>query len=308
MPPSVDAPVKPSTPSGPRDDQPTLTHIPINQLAPFPNQDRHWYSKQQLDDLKSSFQDRIDNDLTPNIEPLHVVPGPESNYIIHSGERRFQAALALGYEGKLLCLVHLIDSNQHSDLMFLSNYGRQDLSAIDLAEAIHTRVERGIWNKDKAMRITNIEKTKYYALASLLSAPDPVKEISRKDHRRGVTFLTTLAKLDEPALSEICEKIKNGSFQQRHLAAALKKQEEEKTIDDIRSTKTKRKPTKFSMKASLIRRLCEDNNNLRQLVKTACRAEHGHARIDTLSDGDFIDIVTTALFDHYEDNTPKDTE
>lgn len=291
-----------------RDDQPLLDKIHVHQLSPFPGQDRRWYSSEELEDLMSSFRERIDNNLTPNIEPLHVVLGPDGDYIIHSGERRYQAAITLGYEDTLLCLIHQIDSNQHSDLMFLSNYGRKDLTSIDLAEAIHTRVDRGIWDKDKAMRLTNIKDAKYYALKSLLSAPEPVKELSRKGHAQGVNLLNDIAKLEQPALSEICEKIKDGSFHQRHLAAALKKQEEEKASDDSRSTKPKRKPTKFSMKAPLMRYLCDDNNNLRQLIKASCRAAHGHARIETLNDGDFIEIVTTSLQDYFEQRSAADTE
>lgn len=283
--------------------KPETLHIKYFDLERFPGQDRKYYSEKQVQDLVASFQQRIEDGLIPNIEPLHVVPNDKGKFIIHSGERRHQAAAMLEYTGEMLCLVHHMPSDELSDNMFLTNHGRENLSTIDLAEAINIRIEKGIWDKDRAMRMTNIERSKFFALRNLLDAPQPVKELSRYGHRQGINFLSQLAKIQEPALSELCDKIKDGSFVDRDLTIAKRQQESEKQGRDTNTPPKKRRPTKMSLPASGFRRLCEDNGHLRKIVKDACRTEFEHSRLDELNDGDFIHVLSLAIEDYLTAST-----
>lgn len=277
--------------------KPETQLIAISALQRFQAQDRKWYSDKNLDDLVTSFRQRIEDGDIPNIEPLHVVPDDQDQFIIHAGERRHRAAEIVGYDGEMLCLVHNISADRPSELMFLSNHGRENLTNIDLAEAIDVRIKLGIWDKKRAMRMTNIEEAKFFTLRSLINAPQPVKDISRHGHRQGIHFLARLSKIDEPALSCLCDKIKNGTFRERELLQAERAQKAEQEGLDPELLPKLRLPTKMSLSAETLRRLCDKNGHLRKIVKDVCRARYNHSRLAELKDGEFIQVLSIAIDD-----------
>ena len=276
-----------------------LKLIQPDQLEPFPQQDRTIMDPSKLEELEFSMNQRIGEGKTPNVEPLHVAALPSGKYVIHSGHRRHQAMLNMGHKAPLLCLVRDFKHNplDPSVEMLLTNQTRENLTAIETAEAVQTRVDASIWDHDTAMASLGVDERYYRRMRQLLKAPECVKEISRRGKRQDLYFLTKLATIPEPHLSDLVEKILDDTYKPSDLArveARLGSQPPDAT-DDAAPKPKKRKATKASLPAKALRVICDHSNDVRRHVKKACKDVHNHSSLDKLQDGDFVEILLLGL-------------
>ena len=271
---------------------PTLIHI--DKLKPFEGQDRQEITSESLEPLKASFAQRISEKLHPNIEPLHVTPASDDTFVIHAGERRYRAALELGYKGPMLCLTHSLTPDQKSDVMLLTNFAREDLNLLDLSNAIGSRIDSGLWNRETAIKFTGYGKSTLSELLAVRDLPESVQSLAKDEIRKDARFLIRLSKISEPKLSELTKSIRNGSFRLAHLDEA-ELELKSKTTEDNPLTPSIRKATKYSIPAPGLRRIVDDAPTLRRVFKDICRDTRGHSRLEELTAGQFVDIFKIAL-------------
>ncbi len=279
--------------------------IPVSKLIAFDGQDRSVITAESLDQLKPSFRHRISQGLAPNIEPLHVTPTSDDRYVIHAGERRWLAAVEIGYDGPLLCLVHSLDPDQKSDVMLLSNFSREELNLIDLSNAIGTRIDAGLWDRKKAMELLGLDKTALSRLLAVRDLPPPVQALARDNLRKDSKFLIRLSKIPEPTLSHLVDKIRSGDFDVADLQEAELLHPENDAVSDSRGP-SRRLSTKLSMNSSALRLVVAESPNMRRLFKQHIRERHGHSRLHELSNGEFLIIfkkILQQMLDEHEQNS-----
>ena len=114
--------------------QPSPTFAPIADVAPDPEQPRK--DPGNLESLIAAIRSagRI-------LQPILVTPNPAGSppWLILAGERRYRAALELGFEH-----VPILECDSDSPrllLQFAENDGRQDLSLVDQARAVKRLLE-----------------------------------------------------------------------------------------------------------------------------------------------------------------------
>ena len=110
-----------------------IQYIPINHIAPNPDQPRKYFSQESLQELAASIR------LHGVLQPLTVQKGRYS-YVLVAGERRLRAAGLAGLT-TVPCVVLDVDREDSAVLALIENLQRSDLHYLEEAAAIAKLIE-----------------------------------------------------------------------------------------------------------------------------------------------------------------------
>lgn len=165
-----------------------LYQLPLTRLIPDPEQPRKFFDEQSLAELAASIASH------GVLQPILVRESADGNFIIVSGERRFQAASNAG----LKTIPAIITDGEPAEISIIENLLRENLTAIEEAEAIERL--RAIHDYGLAELATALGKsdTAISAILSLNKLPAPVKDDCRTDPKTARSILVEIAKLKTP--------------------------------------------------------------------------------------------------------------
>src|SRR6185369_5710603 len=172
---------------------------PIEKIHPNHNQPRKHFAPEKLEELAASIREK------GIIQPL-VVTRKDDHYEIIAGERRWRAAQKAGLH-EVPVVIREATPDDVMELALIENIQRQDLNAIEEAQAYRSLVEQfGISQEDVARRVGKNRTTVTNALR-LLKLPveiqrDIVEERLSMGHARTLLSLEG-ADLVEKARNEI---------------------------------------------------------------------------------------------------------
>ncbi|MEI6206971.1 MAG: ParB/RepB/Spo0J family partition protein [Desulfuromonadales bacterium] len=166
---------------------------PIEKIRPNRNQPRKHFAPDKLEELAASIREK------GIIQPL-VVTRSDDHYEIIAGERRWRAAQKAGlYE--IPVVIREAAPDAIMELALIENIQRQDLNAIEEAQAYRSLVEHfGISQEDVARRVGKNRTTVANALR-LLKLPDEiqrdiVEERLSMGHARALLALESIELID----------------------------------------------------------------------------------------------------------------
>ena len=110
-----------------------IQYIPINHIAPNPDQPRKYFSQESLQELAASIR------LHGVLQPLTVQKGRYS-YVLVAGERRLRAAGMAGLRS-VPCVVLDVDREDSAVLALIENLQRSDLHYLEEAAAMARLIE-----------------------------------------------------------------------------------------------------------------------------------------------------------------------
>ena len=172
---------------------------PIEKIRPNRNQPRKYFAADKLEELAASIREK------GIIQPL-VVTRSDDHYEIIAGERRWRAAQKAGLH-EIPVVIREATPDAIMELALIENIQRQDLNAIEEAQAYRSLVEHfSISQEDVARRVGKNRTTVTNALR-LLKLPDEiqrdiVEERLSMGHARALLALESL-ELIEKARHEI---------------------------------------------------------------------------------------------------------
>jgi ParB family chromosome partitioning protein len=184
------------------EEKPTYFICPIEQIRPNKNQPRKSFSQEKLEELAASIREQ------GIIQPL-VVTRKENCFEIIAGERRWRAAQKAGLH-EVPVVIREASENNVLELALIENIQRQDLNAIEEAQAYRSLVDHlNISQEDVAKRVGKNRTTVTNSLR-LLKLPeeiqhDIVEERLTMGHARALLALESL-ELVEKARQEILHK------------------------------------------------------------------------------------------------------
>lgn len=145
-----------------RDD---LRPLPVELIAPNPNQPRKHFDPEALQALAASLG------VSGVLQPVLVRPVAGGTYELVAGERRWRAAQLAGLE-MLPALVRDRDDSQTLEAALVENMARQDLNPIEEARAVAALVEElGLTREQVGSRIGR-SRVAVSNLLRLLDLPD----------------------------------------------------------------------------------------------------------------------------------------
>lgn len=141
--------------------------VPVTALSPHPEQPRRHFDEDALDELAKSIQAR------GVIQPIVVRPLGDG-YQIVAGERRWRAAQRAQLH-EVPVIVHGFDEAETLEIALVENIQREDLNAIEEAEAYRKLIDRFGHSQEALARIVHKSRSHIANLIRLLDLPPQVR-------------------------------------------------------------------------------------------------------------------------------------
>lgn len=153
---------------------PGLRSLPVSALAPHPNQPRRHFDEDALDELARSIETR------GLLQPIVVRPHGK-DYQIVAGERRWRAAQRARLH-EVPVIVRELDDAETMELALVENIQREDLNAIEEAEAYSRLIGQFGHTQDALAKIVHKSRSHVSNLLRLLELPPPVRDLVVNGH------------------------------------------------------------------------------------------------------------------------------
>ena len=147
---------------------PGVRMLPVESLAPHPRQPRRRFDDAQLDELAGSIAAR------GLIQPIVVRPHGHGFQIV-AGERRWRAAQR-AHLHEVPVVVRDLDDFETFEIALIENIQRQDLNAIEEAQAYHRLAGEYGHTQEALARIVHKSRSHIANLLRLLDLPAPVQD------------------------------------------------------------------------------------------------------------------------------------
>ena len=142
--------------------------VPVGSIEPHPRQPRRTFDEDALDELAASISTR------GLIQPIVVRPQDGSRYQIVAGERRWRAAQRARLH-EVPVIVREFNDLETFEVSILENIQRQDLNAIEEAEAYKRLVEEFGHTQEALGKLVHKSRSHIANLLRLLELPERVR-------------------------------------------------------------------------------------------------------------------------------------
>jgi len=171
--PAASGPIEPAGPPQPG----FARQLPIEAIAPSPDQPRKRFDPQLLDELAASI--RVQGIIQPIVvTPIASPAGDGARYLIVAGERRWRAAQLAGLHD-VPVVVRDTDDQQRLELALVENLQRADLNPIEEARAFQELIAiRGYTQEELAGRVGK-DRSTVANVMRLLRLPERTQQMVR---------------------------------------------------------------------------------------------------------------------------------
>jgi ParB family chromosome partitioning protein len=145
-----------------------IRSLPVGSLSPHPGQPRRYFNEAALDELAASIAKR------GLIQPIVVRPHGK-DYQIVAGERRWRAAQRARLH-EVPVIVRDFNDSETLEVALIENVQRQDLNAIEEAEAYQRLIADYGHTQDALAKLVNKSRSHIANLLRLLDLPKAVQE------------------------------------------------------------------------------------------------------------------------------------
>ena len=145
--------------------------IPIELVHANPNQPRRFFSEAEIGELEASIRDK------GVLQPILVRPSPRTfgEYEIVAGERRWRAAQRAGL-GAIPALVRALNDDRALEIAIVENVQREDLNAMEEAQAYRALMGRFGYTQDKAAAVVGKSRSHVANTLRLMQLPEAVQD------------------------------------------------------------------------------------------------------------------------------------
>ncbi len=226
--------------------------IAIGDIDPNPDQPRHSFSEESIEQLAQSIRDQ------GVLQPILVVPMNGGRYRIVAGERRWRAARAAGLDA-VPCIVRELDVVQQMEIALIENLQREDLNPIEVAQGIQSLMKQCGYTQETVANRLSKSRPAVANLLRLLTLPENLIALVRQGslsagHARVLAGLDTDDMKQSLAQRTLAE---GWSVRQLENAAALLKQ------DSAKLPKPEKKPHALPAELTELESLCRETFGLR---------------------------------------------
>jgi ParB family chromosome partitioning protein len=147
-----------------------VREIEIARIRPNPNQPRVRFDDEALKELADSIAER------GLLQPILLRPQGQDAYQIVAGERRWRAAQRAGLHAIPAIVRDQIDEAATAELALIENVQREDLIALEEAEAYRQLINRYGHGQDDIGRLVHKSRSHVANLLRLLDLPEDVRQ------------------------------------------------------------------------------------------------------------------------------------
>src|SRR6185369_15274218 len=147
-----------------------VREIEIARIRPNPNQPRMRFDDEALNELAESIAER------GVLQPILLRPEGREAFQIIAGERRWRAAQRAQLHTIPAIVREGVDEETTAELALIENVQREDLNAIEEAEAYRQLINRYGHGQDDIGKLVHNSRSHVANLLRLLDLPEPVKQ------------------------------------------------------------------------------------------------------------------------------------
>jgi len=147
-----------------------IRHIDVARIAPHPDQPRRQFDADALEELAESIRAR------GIIQPIIVRPMTGGHYQIVAGERRWRAAQKAQLH-QIPAIVRDFSEAETLEIALVENIQREDLNAIEEAQAYRRLIDQFQHSQDALARIVGKSRSHIANLMRLLELPASVQAL-----------------------------------------------------------------------------------------------------------------------------------
>ena len=206
----------------------TINEIALNQIEPNPNQPRHEFDQEALDELATSIHE------LGIIQPITLRQVADDRYQIIAGERRWRASQLAGLE-TIPAYIRTVNDENVMELALVENLQRQDLNAIEIALAYEHLLAGSGMTQERISERVGKSRTAITNYLRLLKLPAQV-QMSLQKKELDMGHARALLSLESPTqqIKLFKDIIKNG-YSVRKVEELVKRIKNEEQMDNDQS-------------------------------------------------------------------------
>ena len=186
-----------------------IREIPLNEIRVNPYQPRKTFDENALNELAESIK------IHGVIQPI-IVKKSIKGYEIIAGERRFRASRIAGKD-KIPAIVRDFSDEQMMEIAVLENLQRENLNAIEEAEAYQTLMNNLNLNQEEVAKRVGKSRSHVTNMLGILSLPISIKNLIA-ENKMTMGHARVLSKLeDKEKINELADKIVTDNLSVREL-------------------------------------------------------------------------------------------
>ncbi len=207
-----------------------IQELPLNELRVNPYQPRKTFNEESLNELAESIKEH------GVFQPI-IVKKSIKGYEIVAGERRFRASKLAGKE-TIPAIVRNFTDEEMMEIAVLENLQRENLNAVDEANAYKTLMENLHLTQDQVSKRVNKSRSHITNLLGILSLPEDVLTLV-KENKLSMGHARCLSKLsDIEKINELTKKVLEENLSVRELEALSSDNEIERKNKIVKSPKS----------------------------------------------------------------------
>ena len=207
-----------------------IQELPLNELRVNPYQPRKTFNEESLNELAESIKEH------GVFQPI-IVKKSIKGYEIVAGERRFRASKLAGKE-TIPAIVRNFTDEEMMEIAVLENLQRENLNAVDEANAYKTLMENLHLTQDQVSKRVNKSRSHITNLLGILALPEDVLTLV-KENKLTMGHARCLSKLsDIEKINELTKKVLEENLSVRELEALASGEEIERKNKIVKKPKS----------------------------------------------------------------------
>ena len=207
-----------------------IQELPLSELRVNPYQPRKTFNEESLNELAESIKEH------GVFQPI-IVKKSIKGYEIVAGERRFRASKLAGKE-TIPAIVRNFTDEEMMEIAVLENLQRENLNAVDEANAYKTLMENLHLTQDQVSKRVNKSRSHITNLLGILALPEDVLTLV-KENKLTMGHARCLSKLsDIEKVNELTKKVLEENLSVRELEALASGEEIERKNKIVKKPKS----------------------------------------------------------------------
>lgn len=226
-------------------DESTIQEIPLDEIRPNPHQPRLHFDMTALQELSDSIKQ------SGVLQPIVLRASSVTGYEIVAGERRVRASKLAG-KTTIPAIVRQLSEEEMIELAILENLQREDLTALEEAEAYSMMMEKLDLTQSEVAERLGKSRPHITNSLRLLKLPDQVKDMLNQDKISMGIARTLLGLKNKALIIPFAEQAVREDLTVRQLERAVSAVNVEKNTESKSTQKELEKPNYIKASENLL--------------------------------------------------------
>lgn len=226
-------------------DESTIQEIPLDEIRPNPHQPRLYFDMTALQELSDSIKQ------SGVLQPIVLRASSVTGYEIVAGERRVRASKLAG-KTTIPAIVRQLSEEEMIELAILENLQREDLTALEEAEAYSMMMEKLDLTQSEVAERLGKSRPHITNSLRLLKLPDQVKDMLNQDKISMGIARTLLGLKNKALIIPFAEQAVREDLTVRQLERAVSAVNVEKNTESRSTQKELEKPNYIKASENLL--------------------------------------------------------